>query len=158
MSCRAVARKLRELHPDIVTPSQETVHTWCRRAGILRNKTQADEIAQHNRNGIDYDRIREEAPVLASERNWSVHAIARHFGVSRNVINRVVARDTRSDATRRRHNLADHPDTNKRREDQVYAATRRAEGAAIRDIAAELGRPEPTVRRWLRGCSEWDGT
>jgi hypothetical protein len=67
-SCRGAAAELKRLHPNIATPSQETVHQWAFAAGILRDKTRSDEIAQAARFGIDYDAIRAGAPVLATEK------------------------------------------------------------------------------------------
>ncbi|MCU1349505.1 MAG: hypothetical protein JWO56_2535 [Acidobacteria bacterium] len=65
LSCRATAAALKRRHPDIPTPSHESVGQWTRRAGILRSKTRAHELQNARRTGIDYNRVRREAPLLA---------------------------------------------------------------------------------------------
>jgi transposase len=148
LSCRAVAAALRLRHSP--SPSQESVHQWARADGILRNKTRADELMNARRNGRDYDAIRARAPRLHSLMKWSVRAIALHFGVSRNVIKRIVARqDTPAQATWKRAWIAHHPDVEKRRADYARAAELRADGKTLAEIARTLGRPYSTVSAWF---------
>jgi transposase len=151
LSTKGVAAALAEKYNP--SPSRQTVWDWVRSAGIVRSKGRAQEIRACTENRRDYAALRRQVRELAEEKLWSVRAIARHLGVSRNFVKCWIPREYRcelSTSIERRAWQAYHPDVERRRTlfDQVVALRER--GRKLEDIVVETGLSRSTVWVWCK--------
>lgn len=151
-SCRAAAAVLRARGNG---PSQESIHQWAAEAGILRTKSRADELMNsrlQERSIEEADMMRLRAREFALNRKWSSRYIAEVLGVSRNFVKHALGEsvDSPSNATRKRHWEADHPDVDERRQALYTAIDMKDAGESIPAIACAVSRSESIVWLWLR--------
>ncbi len=151
LSCRAVAREIKRRHGN--GPSHAAVCEWAFAAGLLRDKSRADELQNARRNERHYDSLRAEARRLAEEHLWSVRRIAAHLHVSRNFVKRAIDdeyKDDPSSATLKRRWSAMLPDVDRRRAVRDEVIARRERGERLKDIVAATGKSLATVCKYLR--------